>query len=126
MALSLPVVVGEQIAQSTVRVPTIVFLILVFLTRIGLCNLCAKLCNYFNGGSEPSLGLEPLMQHLQAVDIGQGVPYVNYTPELYDDTECVPVHRDYRVGSAASFVAGFVLASERVQKGPTSKQKMNS
>ena len=91
MALSLPVVVGEQIAQSTVRVPTIVCAILVFLACVGLYNLCAKLCNYFHGGSEPSLGLEPLMQHLQAVDIGQGIPYVNYTPELYDDTEFIHV-----------------------------------
>ena len=125
MALSLPVVGGEQIAQSTVRIPTIVLAILVLLACISLYNFCAKLRNYIHGGAEPSLGLEPLMQHLQAVDIGQGIPYFKYTPELCDDTEFVPVHRDYRVGSAASFVAGFVLASERVQKGPISKQKMN-
>ena len=81
MALFLPVVLGTQIAQSTVRVPTIVFAIFVCMACVGLQSLCSKLCRCVNGQSEPPLGFEPLMQHLQTSDIGQGIPYVNYRPE---------------------------------------------
>ena len=100
MILSLPVVLGEQITQSTVRIPTIVLAILILMACVGLQNLCSKLHNYFNGQSDPPLGLEPVLQHLRTVDIGQGIPYVDYTPfldDVDDDTEDILVHRNCRI-----------------------------
>ena len=77
----IPASVCDRIAPASVHTQMIGMATLTLLSCIGICSLCTKLRKLTCRSATPPLGLEPVMQHLRAVDIGQGIPYVNYTPE---------------------------------------------
>ena len=97
-----PASVCDRIAPTSVRIQMIAMASLTLLSCIGLCNLCTKLRKLTCRTSTPPTGLEPVMQHLRAVDIGQGIPYVNYTPETIIMLGTVHGRRQHSLGTMGS------------------------